>query len=732
MIIVRIMAQLLLACTFVVAGLAKIADRPGFRQTLLDFGLPSAFVLPFGIILPCIEIAVAAALLSTVWAWWGALGALILLLLFIAAMSFNLLQGHAPDCRCFGQITATPIGWPALIRNVLLAAAAGFILWSGRINVNSSALSWLFSFMLVQHVGPDVGMIILGVLAVETWFIFFLLRRHPHSLPHTEVLEAQKRSSEELGRAAAARGLPIGTPAPGFRLTGLQTEVLTLDALRAQGKPVLLIFADPDCRSCNALLPQIARWQHAYVSQVTIALLSRGSPGANQEKSTHYAVTDIVLQKDREVALAYQAEITPTAVLVNADGTIGSPLALGAKAISDLIMGTIESSRISSSVSGPRLRPDLVIEKQGDGDTLRYLIIDPARDHYWQCGASQYKLLTLFTGELTPEEIVARYSEQTHIRLRPEQLDVVLSKLEDLGFLAHDHPVQAAISSPLPVKARRRFAFPRSVTRRWRLFPAQRLLAPLEVHTRWLFSPSFLALCALLSMVTAWVVVHDGWTQGIVPIWLGLYLHPSLAVWGQFTAALLVTAVIHESAHGLTLQHFGRQPGYYGLGVSLRGGVFFYMEISEIWRLNARSQRVAVSLAGPLASLLIGTVGTLLWWILPRSAALSPWAAALMAAGVLTAMYNMIPFFRTDGYFALSDWVEIPNLDRKAQAYLLQTIFRLFRRQQQSERKFPLTQQFFLAGYGVFAWLTSFWLMLLTVGFFLWVVVTLAPHLFVR
>ncbi len=721
-------ARSLLFCIFSVAGLAKIADLPGSRQSLLDFGVPSAFATPFSIGLPCAEIAVAFALIPVASAWWGALGAGTLLLLFIAGVSFNLARGHTPDCHCFGRLYSAPIGRSTLIRTAFLAALAGFIIWNGQTTAGFDGINWLLSLTSAQRLALSAGIFLFALLVIGT---SYLLRRRTHLLPWLHVSQRKDSSVDAISQTMS--GLPSNTPAPAFRLADLSGNEQTLHAFCVRGKPVLLIFADPDCRSCNALLPQIARWQHAYVSQLTIALLSRGTPEANQEKSTHYGLTDLVLQEDREVALAYRAEITPAAVLVNADGTIGSSLALGAKAISNLIMGTIEASSITPAVSGPRLRPDLVIEKQGDGDTLRYLIIDPAHNRYWQCGASQYKLLTLFTGELTPEEIVARYIEQTHIRLRPEQLDAVLHKLEDLGFLAQeDHAVQADIPSPLPVKARRRFAFPPTITKRWRLFPAQRLLAPLEVHTRWLFSPGFLALCALLSIVTTWVVVHDGWTQGIVPIWLGLYLHPSLADWGQFTAALIVTAVIHESAHGLTLQHFGRQPGYYGLGVSLRGGVFFYMEIGEIWRLNARSQRVAVSLAGPLASLLIGTVGALLWWILPRSAALSPWVAALMAAGVLTAIYNMIPFFRSDGYFALSDWVQIPNLDRKAQAYLLQTIFRPFRRQQQPELKFPSNQRFFLAGYGVFAWFTSFWLMLLTVGFFWWVVVTIAPHLFVR
>jgi len=382
---------------------------------------------------------------------------------------------------------------------------------------------------------------------------------------------------------------------------------------------------------------------------------------------------------------------------------------------------------METAFSRPRLNSDLLIEMQRDGDILSYLIRDPKRKRYWQCGAPQYALLALCTGELTQAEIVARYCEQTHIRLRPEQLDATLLKLEALGFLSSDDPTQTDLPPhPLP-RERRPFDLRRSTTKRWPLFPAHRLLGPLEAWTRWLFSPGFLVLCMLLGLVTGWVITHGGWGQ-ILLVLSGLYRHPMLTIWGQFIAALLLTAIVHEGAHGLTLQHFGGRPGSLGVGVTLLGGIFFYVEIGEVWRLIDRRQRVMVSLAGPLASLVMGALGSIAWWMLPRGLALSSWAAALMAAGVLTALYNCFPFSRTDGYFAFSDWVRIPNLDRKAQAYLTQTFFLLFRRQRPPKRKLSLRQHCLLAGYGVIALALTFWLTLVTISICWWLVVTVVTR----
>src|SRR5919107_3979977 len=136
-----LIARLLLAGIFLVAGVAKLADRTGSRQAVIDFGLPGALAAPLGILLPLAELAVAAALIPTSTAWWGALGALALLLLFVAGIGANLARGRKPDCRCFGQLHSAPAGWSTLARNAVLAALAAFVVWRGYDGVGPSALS---------------------------------------------------------------------------------------------------------------------------------------------------------------------------------------------------------------------------------------------------------------------------------------------------------------------------------------------------------------------------------------------------------------------------------------------------------------------------------------------------------------------------------------------------------------------------------------------------------------
>jgi len=122
---VLLTVRVLLALVFGVAGAAKLADRPGSQQALRDFGLPGLLAGPVGVLLPLVELGLAVALLPAVSAWWGAVGALGLLLLFVVGMGITLLRGRRPACHCFGQLHSDPVGAPTLVRHMCMALMAG-------------------------------------------------------------------------------------------------------------------------------------------------------------------------------------------------------------------------------------------------------------------------------------------------------------------------------------------------------------------------------------------------------------------------------------------------------------------------------------------------------------------------------------------------------------------------------------------------------------------------------
>lgn len=183
-----------------------------------------------------------------------------------------------------------------------------------------------------------------------------LLRQNGRLLLRIEALEARFAGANMAPFATAPQpilGLPIGSPAPSFEGVHLAGGKISLDELLQDQKPLVLVFSDPDCGPCNALLPDLTKWQVTYAEQLRIILVSRGAEKANSAKAKQHGLRVVVLQKDREVAEKFQANGTPAAVIVRADGTIGSRLAMGSEAIANVIEQTAGNpSRLKASGNG--------------------------------------------------------------------------------------------------------------------------------------------------------------------------------------------------------------------------------------------------------------------------------------------------------------------------------------------------------------------------------------------
>jgi peroxiredoxin len=337
-------ARLVLAAVFVTAGAAKLADPPGSRRALADFGIPASLAAPVATVLPFAELATAAALIPTASARWGALAALFLLLAFGAGIAVNLARGRKPDCHCFGQLHSAPAGWSTLARNAVLSAVAAFVVLEGWDDSGDSAVGWLGDLEPAVLAGLIAGAVIACVSSLAGWILLQLFRQQGRLLVRVDALEdalAQVGIAVPEPAGPQAGGLPAGAPAPDLELQTVEGETLTLGSLLAPEKPLMLFFTDPGCAPCNALLPELARWQRERAEELTIALVSGGRPEDNRAQMDEHGVSRILIQEDREATEAYRIPGTPSAVLVRPDGLIGSPVAAGEHAIRALLARTL-------------------------------------------------------------------------------------------------------------------------------------------------------------------------------------------------------------------------------------------------------------------------------------------------------------------------------------------------------------------------------------------------------
>lgn len=326
-------ARILLALVFVVAGVSKLLDRPGSRRALSDFGVAPRLVAGGAILLPLVEIATAAGLVSPASAQWGALAALVLLLGFIGGIINALRKGEAPDCHCFGQIHSAPVGRATLARNGALALLAAFVAVGGP---GPSIASWVDARSPAElvAVASTVVAIVLGALALALWTDNRSLRR--------------QRDAAQAEVDALPPGLPVGARAPTFDLPTLEGEALTLASLTAGRRPVVLLFMSPDCPGCQLLLADLGRWQASLADRLTLAVLSFGSAEENRATFDEHGVGTVMLQEGAEMMSDYRVRATPSAVVVAPDGTIASAPAEGAPTIETLVRLTLRRQELAA------------------------------------------------------------------------------------------------------------------------------------------------------------------------------------------------------------------------------------------------------------------------------------------------------------------------------------------------------------------------------------------------
>ena len=140
---------------------------------------------------------------------------------------------------------------------------------------------------------------------------------------------------------------------------------------------------------------------------------------------------------------------------------------------------------------------------------------------------------------------------------------------------------------------------------------------------------------------------------------------------------LFPVIVIHEMSHALALFHYGGDPKEIGSGLYYFGPMF-YTETSDVWNLDRR-QRIMVSAAGGISTLLIGSAAALTSFLLPLPDSASKFLIMLAFWCFYVMLFNFDPTFETDGYYMLMDGLNIPNLREDAFGYLKSTFLNLLK-----------------------------------------------------
>src|SRR5262249_25586613 len=216
---------------------------------------------------------------------------------------------------------------------------------------------------------------------------------------------------------------------------------------------------------------------------------------------------------------------------------------------------------------------------------------------------------------------------------------------------------------------------------RWSFGDPDALLARTLPLVRWMFTPAFVITSVVL-FAGYLIVLGHRWREYATAL-RSVYSLETITIGHGVILVLtaLVIILIHELGHAYTCKYFGGEVREIGF-MLLYFQPAFYCDVSEAWTFPKRPARFWVTAASSWSQLVAAALAAFVWWAaVPGTVVAEVSAAATLVGGVMTLLTNMNPLLPLDGYFALSDWLDIPNLRLRASAHLgwwvRRTVFRL-------------------------------------------------------
>lgn len=330
------------------------------------------------------------------------------------------------------------------------------------------------------------------------------------------------------------------------------------------------------------------------------------------------------------------------------------------------------AARLSRSRVG--LNPDLQVSRHVLRGVPAYVVRNALTLQSHLLSAADYRLLTRIRSERT--------LGQTFDELVADGL------LESGGEEAFYHFVlglhrQGFLQLPIPDEQqlyRRHVSGQRA--RRWQrvtsvfflrvpLFNPDALLERTAVIGRVVFSRGFFALWAVLVGLAAYLAVRNAGDFTAPLQQLG-----SAADLPSLFGVLLGLKLFHEFGHAYACKRFGGQVPEMGAYLIVFTPCA-YVDTTSAWSFARKRERVFVCLAGMYVELFFAALGMIVWSATTPSALSQVAFHVALLGSVVTVGLNVNPLMRFDGYYALSDLLEIPNLRARAQAELGRTFKRV-------------------------------------------------------
>jgi len=338
---------------------------------------------------------------------------------------------------------------------------------------------------------------------------------------------------------------------------------------------------------------------------------------------------------------------------------------------------TTPANPMASSSSRPldlHLRRDLEFQRQAYQGRDYWVIKDPISLKYYRFEEEEFALMQMLDGESSPDQIKRKFDYQfAPVKISLQEIFQFIGMLYRNSLLVSELPDQG-IELKRRGEKQRKAEFRQSLTNilaiRFKGFDPDHILGLLNFWFGWFFSwPAFIFALLLGISAGGLIITQFEIFQAKLPNFQEFFAAKN---WIWLALAMAFTKVLHEFGHGLACKRFG--------GHCHEMGVMFlvltpclYVNVSDSWLLPSKWKRAFIAAAGMYVELVLASIAVFLWWFSQPGLVNQLSLNVIFICSVSTLLINANPLLRYDGYYILSDLLEIPNLRSKATTILQRT-----------------------------------------------------------
>ncbi|TWU31967.1 efflux RND transporter periplasmic adaptor subunit [Novipirellula artificiosorum] len=320
----------------------------------------------------------------------------------------------------------------------------------------------------------------------------------------------------------------------------------------------------------------------------------------------------------------------------------------------------------------PCIREDLRVTRQVHSGLPSFVIEDPVSGRFSRVGNVEYTFLSQLDGRTTVAEAFAVTASKHGLDALDEQDAVSLCGWLVESGLAHTNASKTGRRVADVARKQREQVIVGAMNPMFQKIPlcnpsfmvdpmvrvAKRLSQRSMVRVVLMFTAALGFAATTLALIGNW---HDLWNAS-----RNVFADGN---WIWLIATWVIVKGIHELGHATACRWLGGRVGEAGVMLVLFMPLP-YVDVSSSWAFPNKWHRMLVAGAGMMVEAAMASIAFWFWLCVEDPVVQMHARNLIVAATITTVLFNLNPLMRFDGYYLLSDYLELPNLSTNATRWL--------------------------------------------------------------